>query len=117
MNAHAWQLVLAGALALNAVTGFFYRVYRLSRGGPMSDVIGQAVLGLLLGTLALGAAFDAGFARWPALGYGLFFGIIVMPIWVLAVLIPQRPGRIDIAFTGLYWSALGVIVLAAILAG
>ena len=116
MDGDAWQLVLAAALAVNAVTGFVYRVYRLSKGGPVSDVIGQAILGVLLGVLALGAALDAGFVRWPALGYGLLFGIIVMPVWVLAVLIPQRPQGIDYAFTGLYWAGLGVIVASALLA-
>ena len=114
MNEDVWQLVLAGALAVNAVTGFTYRVYRLTKGGPMSDVIGQAVLGVLLGVLALGAALDAGFVQWPALIYGLLFGLVVMPIWVLAVLIPQRPGPIDYAFTAVYWGGLVAIVVAAL---
>ena len=114
MNEDVWQLVLAGGLALNAVTGFAYRVYRLTKGGPISDVIGQAVLGVLLGILALGAMLDAGFVQWPALIYGLLFGLVVMPIWVLAVLIPQRPGAIDYTFTALYWGALVVIVVAAL---
>ena len=115
MNEDAWQLVLAGALALNAVLGFAYRVYRLTKGGPVSDVWGQAVLGLLLGVLAMGAALDAGFVQWPALIYGLLFGLVVMPIWVLAVLIPQRPGPIDYTFTAIYWFDLLVIVIAALI--
>lgn len=115
MNEDVWQLILAGALAMNAVLGFAYRVYRLSKGGPISDVLGQAVLGLLLGVLALGAMLDAGFVQWPALIYGLLFGLIVMPIWVLAVLIPQRPGPIDYAFTAIYWFDLIVIVIAALI--
>jgi hypothetical protein len=113
MDADAWQLILAVALAVNAVTGFAYRVYRLTKGGPMADVLGQAVLGIFLGVLALGAALDAGFARWPALIYGALFGLVVMPIWVLAVLIPQRPGPVDYGFTALYWSVLLLIVVAA----
>ncbi len=112
MDGDGWQLVLAIALAVNGVLGFVYRIYRLSKGGPMSDVIGQAILGVLLGTLALGAALDAGFARWPAIVYGLLFALVVMPIWVLAVLIPQRPGAIDYAFTGTYWIVLILIVVA-----
>lgn len=112
MDEDVWQLILALALAVNAVTGFAYRVYRLTKGGPMSDVLGQALLGLLLGVVALGAALDAGWARWPALLYGLLFGVVVMPIWVLAVLIPQRPGPVDYGFTALYWSLLAVIVAA-----
>jgi uncharacterized membrane protein len=115
MNEDVWQLVLGGALALNAVLGFAYRVYRLTKGGPVSDVLGQAVLGLLLGVLALGAMLDAGFVQWPALIYGLLFGLIVMPIWVLAVLIPQRPEKIDYAFTAIYWFDLVVIVIAALM--
>lgn len=116
MDGNVWLVVLAGALAVNAVAGFGYRVFRQARGGPMSDVIGQGILGILLVLLAAGALMDAGFVRWLALGYGLLFGLIVMPIWVLAVLIPQRPRAVDYAFTALYWSALGIIVVAALLA-
>jgi hypothetical protein len=113
MDGDAWQIVLVAALALNAVTGFGYRVYRLSKGGPMADVIGQAILGVLLGGLSLAVALDAGWARWPALAYGLLFGVIVMPIWVLAVLIPLRPRALDLAFTAIYWVALAAIVVSA----
>jgi hypothetical protein len=57
---------------------------------------------------------NAGWARWTALGYGLVFGLAVLPVWVLGVLIPMRPSLVDYAFTGIYWVALLVIVIAAI---
>lgn len=111
----AWQTVLVGALAANAALGFGYRVYRLTKKGPMADVVGQAILGILLGALAVGAAGGHGWARWAALAYGLLFGLVVMPVWTLAVLLPLPPGRIDYAFTAAYWAALAAIVLSAIL--
>jgi hypothetical protein len=114
MDGDGWQIVLILGLAVNAATGFAYRVYRLTKGGPTSDVIGQAVLGALLTAFAVGVALDAGWAKWAALVYGLFFGVVVMPIWVLAVLIPLRPGKIDYAFTALYWALLATTVVAAI---
>jgi hypothetical protein len=114
MTAQTWQVLLAGALAVNAVLGLGYRVYRLSKGGPMGDVVGQAILGLILGALAIAVAADADWARWIAIGYGILFGVLVMPIWVLAVLLPLPPSRIDYAYTGVYWALLLVIVAAAI---
>jgi hypothetical protein len=116
MDGDAWQWILVGALMVNAVIGFVYRVYRLSKGGPTSDVIGQAALGLLLTGIAIGASLGQGWSRWAALVYGLLFGLIVMPLWVLAVLIPQRPERIDYAFTVAYWLGVVLIVVAAVLA-
>jgi hypothetical protein len=113
MTAESWQVVLVCALAFNAALGFGYRVYRLTKGGPMGDVVGQAILGVILAGLAVAVAMDVGWARWVAFGYGLFFGIVVMPIWVLAVLLPLPPRRIDHAFTALYWLGLVVIVVAA----
>ena len=110
MNA---ETVLIVALVINAVIGFVYRVYRLSRGGPTADVIGQALLGVVLGALAAALALGMGWARWGALAYGAVFGVVVMPIYVLGVLIPMRPRAIDYAFTALYWIALAVIVVAA----
>jgi hypothetical protein len=106
--------LLAGAVAFNAALGLGYRIYRLSKGGPMSDVAGQAVLGALLGVTAAGVALEAEWARWGALAYGLLFGVAVMPVWTLAVLIPLRPAAGDYAFTALYWTTLAVIVVAAI---
>lgn len=103
------------ALALNAVLGFGYRVYRLAKGGPLADVTGQAILGLLLGGLAIAVALDAGWARWGALAYALLFGIVVMPIWVFAVLIPLPPGRTDYLFTAAYWLTLITIGISATL--
>jgi hypothetical protein len=111
-----WQTVLVIALAVNAVAGFGYRVYRLTKGGPMGDVTGQAILGVLLGGLAVAVASGASWARWAALVYGLLFGLVVMPVWVLAVLLPLKPGKIDYTFTALYWVALIMVVVAAIAA-
>jgi hypothetical protein len=110
-----WQAVLVAALGLNAALGFGYRVYRLTKRGPMADVVGQAILAAVLVVLAVGAAGGHSWARWAALGYGLLFGLIVMPVWTLAVLLPLPPGRADYAFTGVYWATLAIVVLAAIL--
>lgn len=102
------------ALALNAVLGISYRVYRFRKGGPKADVVGQAILGVLLAGMAGGLAAEISWLRWTALGYGLLFGLVVMPIWVLAVLIPLRPRAIDYAFTVVYWVALGAVVVASL---
>jgi hypothetical protein len=111
----AWVTTLAAALVVNAVVGFAYPVYRLSRGGPMGDVWGRGILGALLLALA-GAVYIAGWGRWVAFAYGLLFAVVVMPIWVLGVLIPMRPGRLDYAFAAVYELTLVVIVLAGLLA-
>jgi len=116
MTSDAWQLALAVLLGSNAAVGFGYRVYRLTKGGPISDVIGQAILGVLLIGLAIAAASGAGWPRWGALIYALLFGVAVMPVWVLAVLIPLQPRWIDYAFTGLYWAGLVAIAISAIAA-
>ena len=116
MTSDAWQLTLAILLGMNAVIGFGYRVFRLTKGGPVSDVIGQAVLGVILVGLAVAAAAGAGWPRWAALIYALLFGVAVMPVWVLAVLIPLQPRWIDYAFTGVYWVGLASIAVAAIAA-
>ena len=102
------------ALGINAAAGFGYRVYRLSKGGPLGDVIGQAVLGLLLLGLALAVQLEVGWARWPALMYALLFGVAVMPVWVLAVLIPLQPRAVDYAFTAVYWLCLAVVAISAL---
>jgi hypothetical protein len=109
-----WRDVLVWALALNAVMGLAYRTYRLTKGGPMSDVIGQAILSCVLALVAVGVATGAAAAHWGALAYGLLFGVVVMPVWVLAVLIPLRPGAIDYSFTALYWMGCLAIVVGAI---
>jgi len=108
--------VLVGALALNAALVPVYRVYRLMKGGPMVDVVGGAILGAMLALLALGIAADWTWARWAALFYALLFGIVVMPLWTLAVLIPLRPRLPDYVFTVGYWIILVVIAVAAIAA-
>ena len=110
----AWETLLAAALVLNALLGFGYRLFRFFKGGPLGDVVGQAILGALLVGLAVAVGAGAGWARWAALAYGLLFGLLVMPIWTLAVLLPMRPTRLDYAFTVTYWGALVVIVAAAI---
>lgn len=115
MSSDIWRTLLVVALLTNAVTGFGYRFYRFRKGGPIGDVWGQAVLALLLGALAVAAGLGAGWPRWPALAYAGLFGLVVMPIWTLAVLIPLPPGGIDYAFTGLYWGTLLVIGTAALL--
>ena len=102
------------ALGLNAAIGFGYRVFRLTKGGPLGDVIGQAVLGAMLAGLAVGIALGVGWARWVGLTYALLFGIAVMPIWVLAVLLPLRPSAIDYTFTATYWVALAAIAVSVI---
>jgi len=110
----SWQVVTVIALVLNALLSFGYRLYRLPRGGSRADVNGQALLGVILIALAVALSFGTGWPRWPALAYGLLFGVVVMPIWVLAVLIPSSPGRLDYAFTAVYWLLLFVIVGGAL---
>lgn len=109
-----WQVVLVAALGANAALGFGYRLYRMSKGGARADVNGQALLGLILVGLAVALGAGAGWPRWIALGYGLLFALVVMPLWVLAVMIPSRPGRIDYAFAALYWALLFVIAAGAV---
>jgi hypothetical protein len=114
MDADTWQAALVAALVVNAALGFGYRVFRLTKGGPLADAAGQALLGVVLVVLAAGAAAGSSWARWGALAYGLLFGLVVMPVWTLAVLIPQRPGPLDVGFAVAYWVALAVVVVAAI---
>jgi hypothetical protein len=108
--------VLVGALSLNAAIGVGYHTYRLTRGGPLSDVTGQAILGALLTLVAVGVAQGWAPARWISLAYALIWGLVVMPIWVLAVLIPMGPRWHDYAFTGVYWVGLGIVAAASIAA-
>lgn len=110
-----WRSVLTTALCLNAVTGFGYRYFRYRRGGPLGDVLGQAILGVILLALAGSVATGGDWARWPALAYAVLFAFVVMPLWTLAVLIPLPPGTVDYGFTGLYWATLLVIGAASIL--
>jgi hypothetical protein len=111
-----WRVVLVAALAVNATLGFGYRVFRLTKGGPVGDVIGQAVLGVLLVSMALAIGLGVAWVRWVALVYALAFGLAVMPVWVLAVLLPLPPQLPDYAFTAAYWLALGIIAVAALAA-
>lgn len=116
MNMTPVQSILAGALTFNAALGLGYRIYRRRKGGPKADVVGQAILGAVLVGLALALVLGAGWPRWAALVYGLAFAVVVMPVWVLAVLIPLRPGAPDYFFTGLYWAGLALIVISSLLA-
>ena len=99
MDPELWRAVLVTALAVNATLGFGYRLFRLTKGGPLGDVVGQAALGVILFAMAIGIAIGVGWVRWVALAYALAFGLVVMP-----------------AFTVAYWLALGVIAVAAIAA-
>jgi hypothetical protein len=110
----AWQTVLIVALSTNAVLGLAYRLYRLTKKGPLADVVGQAILAVVLLGLAAAILEDQAWARWPSLAYALLFAVIVMPIWTLGVLLPMRPRAIDYGFTGVYWATLAVIAVAAI---
>ena len=101
-------------LVLNASLGLGYRIFRLSKGGPMGDVIGQALLAALLAGTALGVAAGWDLARWVALVYAALFALVVMPLWTLAVLVPMRPDRMDLAFTVGYWAVLIGIFIAAL---
>jgi hypothetical protein len=116
VNPDTWRFVLVTALAVNAALGFGYRVFRLARGGPVGDVIGQAVLGVLLVATALAIGLGVDWVRWVALAYALAFGLAIMPVWVLAVLLPLPPRLPDYAFTAAYWLGLGVIAVAALAA-
>ncbi len=107
--------VLCVALVVNAFSGVAYRVFRLRHGGPRADVTGQAILAVLLLLLAAGAWGGQTWSKWVALVYGLLFGLVVMPLWTLAVFIPMRPGPLDKAFAVSYWGALATIVVAALL--
>ena len=109
-----WRNVLVGGLALNAATGFGYRVYRLTKGGPIPDVWGQAVLGVLLALLAVLVAVGADWARWLAVAYAAIYAFVGMPVWILGVLIPLPPRAIDYAYAVVYYVVLVVIGVAAI---
>lgn len=109
-----WRTILVVTLAINAALGFGYRVYRLSKGGPIADVWGQALLGVLLAADAALVGAGGSWARWAALVYGLLFGLVVLPIWILGVLIPSRPQALDYTFTAIYALGLLVIVIAAL---
>jgi hypothetical protein len=112
----SWDSLLVLSLATNGVIVFSYRVWRLTQGGPTYDVIGGAILAGALGGIAAGHAAGAEWLRWAALAYALLFGLVVMPVWTLAVLIPMRPGAVDLSFTAVYWGSLVVIAVAAVVA-
>ena len=101
-------------LVLNASLGLGYRIFRLSKGGPMGDVVGQALLGALLVGTAAGVAAGWDLARWVAASYAALFALVVMPLWTLAVLVPMRPDRVDLAFAIGYWTVLFGIFVAAL---
>ena len=101
-------------LVLNASLGLGYRIFRLSKGGPMGDVVGQALLAALLVGTAAGVAVGWDLAPWVALTYAALFALVVMPLWTLAVLVPMRPDRVDLAFAIGYWTVLLGIFVAAL---
>jgi hypothetical protein len=112
----SWDSILVASLTTNAIVLFAYRVWRLTRGGPTYDVVGGAIVAAGLGSIAAGHAAGAEWLRWAALAYAALFGLVVMPIWTLAVLIPMRPGPVDLSFTAVYWISLPLIAVAAALA-
>lgn len=114
MTADLWRTILVVALCVSALTAFSYRLYRYGKGGPVGDVWGQGVLAVLLLGLAAALATGGDWARWPAFAYAVVFAFVVMPIWILAVLIPLPPGKLDYAFTALYWTTLVAIGLSAL---
>ena len=116
MNAETWETVVVIGLVINAVTGLGYRVYRRTKGGPIADVWGQAVLAVLLIATAAGIALGVDWLRWVALVYAAVFALLAMPVWVLGVLLPMRPRAIDYSFTVVYWALLIAIGIAALLA-
>lgn len=111
------QTALMLALAVSAALAFGYRVYRLTKGGPLPDAIGGAVLAAMLITLGVLAGTGAGWVKWPAFGYGVAFALVVMPIWTLAVYIPARPGALDHLLVGAYWLSLVAVAIAALAYG
>lgn len=116
MKAETWETVLVAALLINAVIGLAYRVYRRTKGGPIGDVWGQAVLGVVLGGVALAIALNGDWPRWIAFAYAVLFAFLVMPVWVLGVLLPLRPRAVDYSFTVTYWLLLIAIGIAALAA-
>ncbi len=115
MNGDAWRIALIVLLVLNASLGLGYRIFRLiKKGGPLGDVIGQAVLAVLLAATAAGVSAGWDVARWIAVVYSALFALVVMPLWTLAVLVPMRPERLDLAFAVGYWVALIGILVAAL---
>jgi len=114
MNGDAWRIALIVLLVLNASLGLGYRIFRLTKGGPLGDVIGQAALAVVLAATAAGVSAGWDVARWIAVVYSALFALVVMPLWTLAVLVPMRPERIDLAFAIGYWVALIGILVAAL---
>lgn len=112
----SWDSILVATVVANGVLAFAYRVWRLTKGGPIYDVIGGAIVALALGAIGAGYAAGAGWMRWVALVYAALFALVVMPVWTLAVLIPMRPRAPDLTFTSIYWATLVLIAVAALAA-
>lgn len=110
-----WEAILFSSLLASALLVFGYRVYRLSKGGPMADVVGGAVLAVMLIAIAIGHDQGVEWARWPAFVYAVLFGLVAMPIWTLGVYLPSRPGPLDHAVIALYWISLILIGISALL--
>lgn len=80
----------------------------------MPDAVGGAVLAAGLFAVALAFASGVSWVRWMALGYALLFGIVVTPIWVLAVFIPARPTMLEHIVIAIYGITLVVVGVSAI---
>lgn len=108
------KLILVVSLILSAALALGYRAYRYTKGGPKADVTGGIALAVLLGVMAVAIGVGAEWARWPALAYGLLFALVVMPVWILGVYIPLRPGALDHTLIGTYYVTLVLIAVSAL---
>lgn len=106
--------ILIAALVVNGVLALAYRLLRNRRGGPIVDVYGGVGLFILLLSLAGSIGAGAEGLRWVAFGYAVLFGLVVAPIWVLAVVIPARPDKLEYTLVGSYWLTLPAIAISAI---
>lgn len=98
---------------VNGLVALVHRVLRHRKGGPILDVYGGIGLCLLLLALAGGIASGVHGLRWVALFYAVLFGLLVTPVWLLAVVIPARPRPREYILVGAYWASLLVIGVAA----
>lgn len=102
------------SLIVSGVLAFGYRLYRMRKGGPTPDAVGGAVLAVGLAGVAIAFASGTLWVRWIALGYALLFGLVVTPIWVLAVFIPARPRPWETLVIVAYWISVATVGVSAI---
>lgn len=95
LNSPGLVAAIGGALVLALVFALvFARV--AGRGGAIGGFIGGAIIGLLVGWIAAGAAWT-----WPpAVGFAITFGLILWPIFNLALAWPGI--NLEERFGGLY---------------